>query len=73
MELSIFRPVWQLTKGRPMSASDLPRPSHMPGLQCLRCGSANVQVIREIQTAGNVRSVDARCADCREQSILTRG
>jgi hypothetical protein len=44
----------------------------MPGLRCLRCGSAHIVVIREIRTAGNGRSVDARCADCREQSILTR-
>jgi hypothetical protein len=29
-------------------------------------------VIREIPTADDVRSVDARCVDCREQSILTR-
>jgi hypothetical protein len=54
-----------------MSSSDLPRPE-MPDLRCLRCGSPHIQVIREIQTAGNVRSVDARCGDCREQSILTR-
>ena len=55
-----------------MSASDLPRPLQMPDLRCLRCGSAHVLVLREIPTAGNVRSVDARCEDCREQSILTR-
>jgi hypothetical protein len=45
----------------------------MPGLRCLRCGSAHILVIREIRTTENgCRSVDARCADCREQSILTR-
>jgi ribosomal protein S27E len=44
----------------------------MPGLRCLRCGSAHIVVIREIRIAGNSRSVDARCTDCREQSILTR-
>jgi hypothetical protein len=44
----------------------------LPGLRCLRCGSARIVVIREIRTAGDSRSVDARCDDCREQSILTR-
>jgi hypothetical protein len=55
-----------------MSTSDLPCPVQLPGLRCLRCGSAHIVVIREIQTAGNGISVDTRCDDCREQSILTR-
>jgi hypothetical protein len=56
-----------------MATTDMPSPQQMPGLQCLRCGSVHIQVIREIPTAGSGRSVDARCIDCREQSILTRG
>jgi hypothetical protein len=55
-----------------MSTSAVPRPIQMPGLRCLRCGSAHVQVIREIRADENSRSVDTRCADCREQSVLTR-
>ena len=55
-----------------MSTPDLPSPVQVPGLRCLRCGSARILVIREIRTAGNAHSVDTRCADCREQSILTR-
>jgi hypothetical protein len=55
-----------------MSSSALPRPIQTPGLRCLRCGSAQVVVIREIRNAGTGRSVDACCADCREQSILPR-
>jgi hypothetical protein len=54
-----------------MSRLDLPRAEQMTGLRCLRCGSAHIVVIREIRTAGNLRSVDARCT-IREQSILTR-
>jgi len=44
----------------------------MPGLRCLRCGSAHIEVIREIRADENSRSVDTRCTDCREQSVLTR-
>jgi hypothetical protein len=55
-----------------MSTPDLPSPVQLPRLRCLRCGSSRIQVIREIPIAGSGRSVDARCADCREQSILTR-
>jgi hypothetical protein len=54
-----------------MSTSDTPSPLPPPGLRCLRCGSAHVLVIREIRNDANGRSVDARCADCREQSILS--
>jgi hypothetical protein len=62
----------QRQKVKPMSTSDLPSAAQTPGLRCLRCGSAHIVVIREIRAAGTGRSVDARCADCREQSILTR-
>jgi transposase-like protein len=55
-----------------MSTRDLPSSEQTLDLRCLRCGSAHVVVIREIRAGGNGRSVDARCADCREQSILTR-
>jgi ribosomal protein S27E len=44
----------------------------MPGLRCLRCGSEQVVVIREIRADEHSRSVDTRCAECREQSVLTR-
>jgi len=55
-----------------MSTSDLPSPTQMPGLRCLRCGSAHIVVIREIRITGIGRWVDTRCDDCREQSVLTR-
>jgi hypothetical protein len=57
----------------PTSTSDLPGAEQISDLRCLRCGSPRIVVIREIRRTEDSRSVDARCSDCREQSILTRG
>ena len=41
-----------------------------PVLKCLRCGSTDTRVIREIPGTGDVRYVDAQCVTCREQFVL---
>jgi hypothetical protein len=41
-----------------------------PVLKCLRCGSTDTQVVREIPGEGDIRHVDARCVSCREQFVL---
>ena len=48
----------------------LVEPAQTPVVKCLRCGSVDTVVVREIPGSENMRYVDARCVACREQFVL---
>ena len=46
--------------------------STQPTVKCLRCGSTETRVVREISFNQDARYVDARCSACGEQFVLKR-